>query len=115
MVTELFAENIDLFIPGIPRLPWTGKRSHRSEVAPYFQSMWPTFRPGKTRANAHKLLINGNDAVALGQLTYVVKATSKRFTLAVAMHLTIENGRISRLHFYEDMLAEAEASAIGLG
>ncbi|MBK4346529.1 hypothetical protein [Lacisediminihabitans changchengi] len=38
-IGNLFAEEIDWFVPGNPRLPWTGTRSKRAEVPTYFRTM----------------------------------------------------------------------------
>ncbi|WP_280892721.1 nuclear transport factor 2 family protein [Streptomyces sp. LBL] len=39
-IQELFAEEIDWHVPGSDALPWTGRRTRREEVAPYFTTMW---------------------------------------------------------------------------
>src|SRR2546430_4586640 len=76
---ELFADDIDWFVPGALKLPWAGKRTHKSEIEPYFNTLWPLLEPGKSQVEPGKLLVDGNDAVAFSQLSHVVKATGKRF------------------------------------
>jgi hypothetical protein len=46
-LAELFAERIPWSVPGDPRLPWTGDRSRRSDVAPYFHGLWHALVPGR--------------------------------------------------------------------
>jgi ketosteroid isomerase-like protein len=38
-----------------------------------------------------------------------VAANGRRFSTAVAFHLTVDDGRIVRLHLYEDTFAAAAA------
>ncbi|GAA4827042.1 hypothetical protein [Streptomyces ziwulingensis] len=38
-IQELFAEEIDWYVPGSDTLSWTGRRTRREEVAPYFSTM----------------------------------------------------------------------------
>jgi len=53
-------------------------------------------------ATLDKLLVDGSDAVALGRITQMVKANGRRYSMDVAFHFTVEQGRIVRLHLYED-------------
>jgi ketosteroid isomerase-like protein len=101
-VADVFAEEIDWFVPGEESLPWTGHRSRRQQVPEYFKVMWPVFVAGESEAEIHKILVDGSDAVVLGRFAHTVKANSRRFDTPVAFHLTVENGQIVRLHLYED-------------
>jgi ketosteroid isomerase-like protein len=56
-----------------------------------------------------QLLIYRSDAVVVGTSSRQVVTTGKRFTMAFALQLTVENGLINRHHMYEDSLAVAEA------
>jgi ketosteroid isomerase-like protein len=38
-VAEVFADDIDWYVPGSASLPWTGPRTKRSEVADYFRTL----------------------------------------------------------------------------
>jgi uncharacterized protein len=106
---ELFAADIDWNVPGNPDLPWTGRRSRREHVGEYFTTMWPAFVAGQSTASVNKVVIAGEDAVILGTFAHTAGTTGKRFETPVAMHLTITNGRIVRLHLYEDTLAVSNA------
>jgi hypothetical protein len=54
------------------------------------------------------VVVDGANAVALGRFAHTIKASGRRFKTAVAMHLTVTDGKINRLHLYEDTLAVAE-------
>jgi len=109
-IGELFADQIDWNVPGSKELPWTGPRSRREHVAEYFRTMWPWFVPGQSTADLEKMVISGDDAVLLADFTHTVAKNGKRLHTPVALHLTITNGQIVRMHLYEDTLAVHEAT-----
>jgi hypothetical protein len=108
-IGELFADEIDWYVPGSKALPWTGPRSRRKHVAEYFRTMWPAFVPGQSTATVDKVVINGDDAVVFSSFSHTVAKNGKRLNTPAAMHLTIANGQIVRMHLYEDTLAVHEA------
>jgi hypothetical protein len=108
-IGELFADEIDWYVPGDEALPWTGSRSRREHVAEYFRTMWPAFAPGQSTATLDKVVIDGDDAVVFSSFTHTVARNGKRLRTPAAMHLTIANGQIVRMHLYEDTLAVHEA------
>ncbi|MFF1405043.1 nuclear transport factor 2 family protein [Streptomyces sp. NPDC058294] len=108
-IQELFSETIDWHVPGSDALPWTGRRTRREEVAPYFTTMWQHFAHGQSRVVLERFLVDGGDVVLLAVFTHTAAPTGKEFTTPVALHLAIEDGRIARMHLYEDTLAVAEA------
>jgi ketosteroid isomerase-like protein len=108
-VADVFAQQIDWSVPGAEDLPWTGRRSRRQQVSEYFKTLWPVFVPGESDVVMDKVIVEDADAVALGRFTHTVKANGRRFSTPVAFHLTVEDGRIVRLHLYEDTFAVAEA------
>jgi uncharacterized protein len=108
-IGELFADEIDWYVPGSETLPWTGPRSRREHVAEYFRTMWPAFVPGQSTATLDKIMIDGDDAVVFSSFTHTVARNGKRLTTPAALHLTIANGQIMRLHLYEDTLAVYQA------
>ncbi|MCE0445707.1 nuclear transport factor 2 family protein [Streptomyces tricolor] len=65
-IQELFAADIDWHVPGNDELPWTGRRTHREEVAPYFTTMWPHFVPGKSKVVLERIIVDGGDVMLLG-------------------------------------------------
>ncbi|WP_419707216.1 nuclear transport factor 2 family protein [Promicromonospora sp. NFX87] len=110
-IQELFAADIDWYVPGSDALPWTGRRTRREEVAPYFTTMWPYYVHGKSRVALERFIVDGADVMLLGTFTHTVAASGKDFTTPSAMHLVVEDGRIVRLHLYEDTLTVEQAFA----
>lgn len=108
-VAELFADEIHWYVPGEPVLPWAGPRTRKSEIEPFFRTLWSMTVPGETRIITAKLIVDGKDAVMLGQFSHVVAKTGKSFTIDMAFHLIVENGKIVHLHLYEDTLTAARA------
>ena len=108
-IGELFADEIDWYVPGSDALPWTGSRSRREDVADYFRTLWPAFVPGQSMATVDRLVIDGDDAVVISRFSHVVAKNGRRLNTPAALHLTIANGQIVRMHLYEDTLAVHEA------
>ena len=108
-IGELFADEIDWYVPGSEALPWTGSRSLREDVADYFRTMWPAFVPGQSTATVDKVMIDGDDAVVFSSFSHTVAKNGRRLHTPAALHLTIANGQIVRMHLYEDTLAVHQA------
>ena len=108
-IGELFADEIDWYVPGSETLPWTGSRSRREDVADYFRTLWPAFVPGQSMATVDRLVIDGDDAVVISRFSHVVAKNGRRLNTPAALHLTIANGQVVRMHLYEDTLAVHEA------
>jgi uncharacterized protein len=111
-IADIFASEIDWYVPGSPDLPWTGQRSTRAEVPAYFHALWPAFVPGESETEIHKVLIDGPDAVILGRFTHTMKSNGRRFTTPVALHLTVDNGHITRMHLFEDTYIVAKTAGV---
>jgi len=56
-----------------------------------------------------KVVIDGDDAVLFSSFSHTVAKNGKRLNTPAALHLTIANGQIVRMHLYEDTLAVHEA------
>ncbi|MFC7342037.1 nuclear transport factor 2 family protein [Saccharopolyspora griseoalba] len=112
-IQELFAEEIDWHVPGSDALPWTGRRTRREEVAPYFTTMWPHFVHGRSKVVLERVIVDGGDVMLLADFTHTVLASGKEFTTPAAMHLVVEDSRIVRMHVYEDTLTVDEAFTAG--
>lgn len=108
-IQELFADDIDWYVPGSDALPWTGRRTRRDEVAPYFTTMWPYYVHGASKVTLERVIVDGGDVILLATFTHIIAASRKEFTTPAAMHLTVENSRIVRMHLYEDTLTVHEA------
>lgn len=108
---ELFAETVDWDVPGDTRVPWTGARTSRDEVAAYFRTLWSVCDTAQTDNAVSQVLVDGADAVVLGVFTQTIRATGRRFSTPVALHITVDDGLITRLRMYEDSHAVAGAYA----
>jgi ketosteroid isomerase-like protein len=111
-VSAMFAENIEWFVPAAPALPWGGTRAHRSEVRAFFETMWAHFQTDQSQLGLDQILINGEDAVALGNFSHVANTTGERFTTPVALHIRVKDGKVTRLYLYEDTYAVAKAFGV---
>jgi uncharacterized protein len=108
-IGELFADQIDWFVPGSRALPWTGPRSRREQVADYFRTLWSAFVPGRSTATVDKVVVDGDEAVVFSRFSHTVEKNGRRLETPAALRLTIANGQIIRMHLYEDTLAVDEA------
>ncbi|SDH90964.1 Ketosteroid isomerase-related protein [Sinosporangium album] len=109
---DLYAERVDWRVSWPvsehPLIPWIRPRGTRAEVADHYT----TFAEHCTGEVAvDRVFVDGQDAVVTGTSRQLIRSTGKRFTMAFALHLTVENGLITRHHMYEDSLAVAEAFA----
>jgi ketosteroid isomerase-like protein len=108
-VGELFAEEIDWYVPGDSELPWTGRRSRRADVPEYLNTLWPQFEPGKSTATLEKILIDGEDAAIFLVFEHTVARTGRTFRTPVAMQLQVKEGQIVTMHLFEDTATVSNA------
>jgi ketosteroid isomerase-like protein len=108
-VGELFAEEIDWYVPGHSELPWTDRRSRRAEVPEYLNTLWRHFEPGKSTATLEKVLIDGEDAAIFLDFQHTVVRTGRAFRTPVAMRLQVKGGRIVTMHLFEDTATVSNA------
>ncbi|QKW41033.1 nuclear transport factor 2 family protein [Actinomadura sp. NAK00032] len=92
-----------------PAVPWILPRSTRADVADHFRTFAEHCLPAEGNVSIDDVLIDGSNAILFGTSTQRLKDTGNRFTMTFALRLTIEDGRITRHHMYEDSLAVAEA------
>lgn len=109
---QLFADDIDWFVPGNTDLtPWAGKRTRNSEVPEYFRSLWAAVEPGRSVVSVEGLVADGESAVIFAVFDHVAVPTGRPFHTDVALRLTISEGKITRMHLFEDTAATAAAYA----
>ena len=112
-VAEMFAEKIDWQLDwpeeGHPSVPWIRPRSGRDDVAEHFRLLAEYHVPELNGTSVTRILVDGDDAVVFGHLAQTVRATGTAYTSPFALHLTVENGLITRYHIYEDSLTVARA------
>ncbi|HZG02777.1 MAG TPA: nuclear transport factor 2 family protein [Streptomyces sp.] len=108
-LVELFAEEVDWLLAENPAVPWIRPRSTAAECAAQFTELMEHTVPEDARASVETFLVDGVDAVLMGHLSGTVRATGKSFAGPFALRLTVEDGRITRHHLYENSLSIAEA------
>ncbi|MEV4072884.1 nuclear transport factor 2 family protein [Nonomuraea fuscirosea] len=109
----LFAESCDWKYSwpeeGHPAVPWIKPRSSRDDAAELFRALATYHVPELNSTSVARILVDGDDAVVLGDFVQTVEATGEAYTSPFALHLTVEDGRITRYHIYEDSLTVATA------
>ncbi|MFD5951832.1 nuclear transport factor 2 family protein [Streptomyces collinus] len=108
-LTALFADNVDWVLAENPAVPWIRPRSTGAECAAQGAELMEYTVPEDARASVDAFLVDGTDAVLTGHLSGTVRATGKSFEGPFALRLTVEDGRITRHHLYENSLSIAEA------
>ncbi|WP_431912433.1 nuclear transport factor 2 family protein [Nonomuraea jabiensis] len=110
---EMFAEPVDWQLDwpaeGHPAVPWIRPRSSRAEVADHFRSLEAHHVPELNGTSVTRILVDGAHAVVLGEIAQTVRASGTAYTSPFALHLTVEDGLITRYHIYEDSLTVARA------
>jgi uncharacterized protein len=107
----LFADEVDWVLAENPTAPWIRPRSTAAECAAQADELMEHTVPEDAQASVDTFLVDGTDAVLMGHLSGTVRATGKSFEGPFALHLTVENGRITRHRLYENSLSIAEACA----
>ncbi|MFJ6567431.1 nuclear transport factor 2 family protein [Streptomyces sp. NPDC091292] len=108
-LVALFADEVDWLLAENPAAPWIRPRSTAAECAAQFTDLAEHTVPEDARASVDTFLVDGTDAVLMGRLSGTVRATGKTFEGPFALRLTVEDGRITRHHLYENSLSIAEA------
>ncbi|GAA3536531.1 nuclear transport factor 2 family protein [Nonomuraea rosea] len=114
-IAELFADQIDWQLDwpaeGHPAAPWIRARTGRKDVGEHFRLLDEHHVPELNGTSVTRVLVDGADAVVFGTIAQTARATGVAYTSAFALHLTVEDGLITRYHIYEDSLSVALAVA----
>ncbi|MGW4027161.1 nuclear transport factor 2 family protein, partial [Streptomyces sp. NPDC005009] len=94
-----------------PTVPWIRPRSTAAECAAQFTELMEHTVPEDAHASVDTFLVDGKDAVLMGHVSGTVRATGRSFQGPFALRLTVEDGRITRHHLYENSLSIAGACA----
>ncbi|WP_134499928.1 nuclear transport factor 2 family protein [Microvirga pakistanensis] len=108
-LVALFADEVDWVLAENPAAPWIRPRSTAAECAAQFTELMEYTVPKDARASVDTFLVDGAEAVLMGHVSGTVRATGKSFEGPFALHLTVENGRITRHRLYENSLSIAQA------
>ncbi|KKD09287.1 nuclear transport factor 2 family protein [Streptomyces sp. WM6386] len=116
-IAELYADQGDWKLNwpqdehGRPATPWIRHRSTRADAAAHYRELAAGHLPGEAATEIERILVDGTDAVVLGEIRQTARATGRAYLATFALHLTVEDGLIARHHVYEDSLAVARAFA----
>ncbi|MER5502761.1 MULTISPECIES: nuclear transport factor 2 family protein [unclassified Streptomyces] len=108
-IVALFADDVDWMLAENPVVPWIRPRSTGAECAAQAGELAEHTVAEDARASVDTFLVDGTDAVLMGHLSGTVRATGKSFEGPFALRLTVEEGRITRHHLYENSMSIAEA------
>ncbi|OLF18422.1 nuclear transport factor 2 family protein [Actinophytocola xanthii] len=114
-IAAVFADEVDWQLAwpaeGHPAVPWIRPRSTRADVADHFRELNAFHVAEKAAAEVTRILVDGTDAVVLGHLRQTVRADGRSYSSPFALHVTVEDGLVTRYHIYEDSLGIATALA----
>ncbi|MGW7203170.1 nuclear transport factor 2 family protein [Streptomyces sp. NPDC054837] len=116
-IAELYADQGDWKLNwpqdehGRPATPWIRPRSSRADAAAHYRELAAHHLPDQAATEVERILVDGADAVVLGEIRQTARATGRPYRARFALHLTVEDGLIVRHHVYEDSLAVARAFA----
>ncbi|MFD4252897.1 nuclear transport factor 2 family protein [Amycolatopsis thermoflava] len=114
-IAELFADVVDWQLAwpstGHPAVPWIRARSTRADVADHFRALDSFHVPERRGGREPEVLVQGADAVVLGEIRQTVRRTGRSYRALCALRLTVTAGLITRYHVYEDSLSVAQALA----
>ncbi|WP_436777768.1 nuclear transport factor 2 family protein [Yinghuangia sp. YIM S09857] len=91
--------------------PWIRHRSSRADAAEHFRQIGEHHIPEEVATVVERVLVDGAHAVVFGEIRQTARSTRRAYSARFALHLTVEDGLITRHHVYEDSLAVARAFA----
>ncbi len=116
-IAEMYAERGDWKLDwpesehGRVETPWIRPRATRADAADHFRLIAEHHVPEKADTVIERILVDGDDAVVLGEIRQTARATGRAYRSRFALHLTVEGALVTRHHVYEDSLAVAQAFA----
>ncbi|BFO22378.1 nuclear transport factor 2 family protein [Streptomyces sp. KM77-8] len=114
-IAELYAERGDWKLAwpeaehGRKATPWIRHRSTRADAAAHYRELAANHLPDQVATQVERILVDGDDAVVLGEIGQTARPTGRAYRARFALHLTVEDGLVTRHHVYEDSLAVAQA------
>jgi ketosteroid isomerase-like protein len=90
-------------------VPWIGRRQGRQGVAAFFRDLRQRVEP--IRFEIRSIVVEGEKAVALGELESRVKSTGNVIESEFAIEFTVRDSMIVRYRLFEDSFAVARAVA----
>ncbi|MEU6989665.1 nuclear transport factor 2 family protein [Streptomyces sp. NPDC046465] len=114
-IAELYAERGDWKLDwpesehGRAATPWIRHRTTRADAAAHYRELAEHHVPEQVATEVERILVDGADAVVLGEIRQTARSTGRAYRARFALHLTVEGGLVTRHHVYEDSLAVAQA------
>ncbi|MEU7763809.1 nuclear transport factor 2 family protein [Nocardia sp. NPDC049190] len=114
-IAQLYAEHTDWKLDwphaehGRAATPWIRHRSTRTDAAAHFRAIAEHHVPEEAATHIERILVDGDDAVVLGEIRQTARRTRRAYRARFALHLTVRDGLITRHHVYEDSLSVAQA------
>ena len=114
-IAEMYAERGDWKLDwpeaehGRAATPWIRHRFTRADAAAHYRDLAEHHVPGQAATEIERILVDGHDAVVLGEIRQTARSTGRSYRARFALHLTVEDGLVTRHHVYEDSLAVAQA------
>lgn len=118
-VAELYGETVDWRVDwpedehGRVETPWIRHRATRADAGEHFRQLGEHHVPEEAGTVVERVLVDGEHAVVTGEIRQTARSTGRAYRARFALHLTVEDGLITRHHVYEDSLAVARAFAGG--
>lgn len=114
-IAELYADGADWKLDwpeaehGRAATPWIRPRSTRADAAAHYREIAEHHVAGEAATQVEHILVDGDHAVVLGEIRQTARPTGRPYRARFALHLTVEDGLVTRHHVYEDSLAVAQA------
>ncbi|WP_406408349.1 nuclear transport factor 2 family protein [Streptomyces halstedii] len=114
-IAEMYAERGDWKLDwpeaehGRAATPWIRHRSTRADATAHYRELAAHHVPGQAATEIERILVDGDHAVVLGEIRQTARSTGRAYRARFALHLTVEDGLVTRHHVYEDSLAVAQA------
>lgn len=107
-IASLFSKSVDFYIPGnTNEVSWVGRRKGRIGVTNFIRDLRSAIEP--VDFSIHSILVNDEEAVALGGLKSRVNHTGELIESEFAIEFKVQNALIIRYRLYEDSFALAQA------
>ncbi|MFI9170198.1 nuclear transport factor 2 family protein [Streptomyces lincolnensis] len=103
----LFADSVSFSIPHPPGIPWIPEVDSAEGMRTFFDLLRTHVQ--SKEFDLRQVIADGDDVVLIGRLVSEVRKTGRDIDTAFALHATVEGGRITRYHLYEDSYAVAQA------
>ncbi|MEU8139611.1 nuclear transport factor 2 family protein [Streptodolium elevatio] len=103
----LFADSVSFSIPHPPGIPWVPEVDSAAGMKTFFELLQTHVQAKEF--DLHHVIADGDHVVLFGRMVSEVKKTGRDIDTAFALHTTVEDGRITRYHLYEDTYAVARA------